>query len=245
MTTIKDDDNNTEKDKKLIKNMITIEDIIKNKTNLDYFTSLFGDKIERHYIIDMIIRVCISFPFLILALICFSNNLTENILSFILVSFCIFSLMFSFQGHLVLNDKIFPNKYKKLPFISFLLKNYFFTYRNIRYYLQKYKILNQNQKILINSIQIPKSGCDFYVFNLHTKIKQAKPSIIFKHKDIILFALENTVQDTFLQAQLLSITEQKLLKYEINEDIKLNNSYESGSELNNNKIQFLKEKYQK
>lgn len=215
--------------------MVTLENLIKNKVHIDFFTSLFQQKIEKTFIIDTFIRVFIIVPFIITPIILDKYNSLSTLLLITCSIFFIFSCIFAIQGHLVFNEKIFHGK-KVSPFFKNLLSNYFMTQRSILFFSQKYKKLSKEQKLLLNSIHFPKTGCDLFSYNLIEKLRTSKPCVVFKNKDIIFSTIEKLTSSPHIQTQITTILESKLLQHQK----ELDNLEDFTCNL---KIKELKEKY--
>ena len=113
------------------------------------------------------------------------------------------------------------------------------TERSILFFSQKYKKLSKEQKLLLNSIHFPKTGCDLFSYNLVEKLKISKPCVVFKNKDVLFSTTEQFISDSYTQNQITTILEKKLLQYE-QEQKELENSEVP---VCNEKLKELKEKF--
>ena len=202
------------KEIKRFSKIISIEELIDNKHIINLFNSIFKDKIEKLFVNDLMLRTLFVFPVL-----CFSFFVDKIIDYTVLSSFFSFALIMIsisvfLQGHLVFNNYVFQNKKSNIPFIRNIMERYFLTHRMINTLIRHYKKLSPTEKILLNSISIPKTGCDFYLYNLQNKLKNSKPKIVFKYKDIISLAISN-IEDRFIQQQVKLDFNKKIKEYEL------------------------------
>ncbi len=195
------------------KQILTLEQLIKNKTHVDFFTASFKNLIEKQFVIDSIIRVSIVVPFMIVPVLIHAANPLSDFSVLGCTLLFLFSLVLASQGNLVFNDKIFHGR-NITPFFKTIISHYFMTYRAIQPFAIKYKKLSKEQRLLLNSLEIPKTGCDIFSYNLCKKLTNSKPSVVFKNKDILIELTKTQITEQYTKLQLTNIMESKLFAYE-------------------------------
>jgi hypothetical protein len=192
-----------------IKKVLPIDELIQKKSTINLFNSIYQKKIEFLYVSDMIFRFIVFLPFVLLSVFLPDLGKMES-LSFIF-SFVIFFIGISatIQSHYFFNNIIYKNKKSNIPFIKKIMERYFISQNTMQFLMIHYRKLSKEEMILLNSIIIPISGCNFYLYNLEKRIHSLKSEVIFKNKEIISLAIKN-IEDEFNKQQILTIFNKKL-----------------------------------